>query len=108
MADRRVLSAGISLALDLLLEPTSDEAPLIRQELESLTTFLQPATSAMARRGTAVLDGLLQVVNGANVQALSNPGAMSSLLVSDEGPVSPTSWSHGPFHQVRRGHSSSA
>lgn len=86
-------SASFSLALDYLFDPQTREAPYIKDELEQFVAFLKPSKSALINRGLNILECVMSAWG-------TPPPPGTTWFAAREGPVSPTSWAQGPFHQV--------
>ncbi|KAH9814673.1 hypothetical protein DFH28DRAFT_970822 [Melampsora americana] len=86
------LSASFSLALDYLFDPQSEEAPYIKDELEQFVAFLKHSRSPLILKGLDILQCLMDTWG-------TPPPPGTTWFVAFEGPVSPTSWIQGPFHQ---------
>lgn len=86
------LSASFSLALDYLFDPQTEEAPYIKDELEQFVAFLKHSRSPLLLKGLDILQCVMGTWG-------TPPPPGTTWFVAFEGPVSPTSWIQGPFHQ---------
>ncbi|KAG0149746.1 hypothetical protein CROQUDRAFT_653303 [Cronartium quercuum f. sp. fusiforme G11] len=91
-ANMMALSASFSLALDYLFDPQTEEAPYIKDELEQFVAFLKLSKSPLIHRGLQILQCVMSTWG-------TPPPPGTTWFAAFEGPVSPTSWAQGPFHQ---------